>query len=152
MSDHAHASMGELLYEYTPMVTQVVEYGASFEAIASRKVPPPAEGARVDIYFEGPVAGAKLSGSVKGIDYLNLRADGRFELDIYAEITTEDGKKIALAADSVALGEAPVLQLRENVKLTSSHPEHAWVNPIQIWASGTVNLAKGEIRVKGYAA
>jgi len=38
------------------------------------------------------------------------------------------------------------------VKLTTSHPEHAWVNPIQIWASGTVNLAKGEIRVKGYAA
>jgi hypothetical protein len=152
MSDQTNASMGELLYEYTPMVTQVVEYGASFEAIASRQVPPPAEGARVDVYFEGPVAGAKLSGSVKGVDYLNLRADGRFELDIYAEITTEDGKKIALAADGVALGKAPVLQLRENVKLTTSHPEHAWVNPIQIWASGTVDLAKGEIRVKGYAA
>jgi hypothetical protein len=38
------------------------------------------------------------------------------------------------------------------VKLTTSHPEHAWVNQIQIWASGTVDLAKGEIRVKGYAA
>jgi hypothetical protein len=70
-----------------------------------------------------------LSGSVKGVDYLKLRADGRFELDIYAEITTEDGKKIALAADGVALGEAPVLQLRENVKLTTSHPEHAWGQP-----------------------
>jgi hypothetical protein len=152
MSDETHPSMGELLYEYTPMVTQVVEYGASFEAIASRQSPPPPEGARVDVFFEGPVTGAKLSGSVKGVDYLKLRADGRFELDIYAEITTEDGKKIALAADGVALGQAPVLQLRENVKLTSSHPEHAWVNPIQIWASGTVDLAKGEIRVKGYAA
>ena len=40
----------------------------------------------------------------------------------------------------------------ENVKLTSSHPEHAWVNQIQIWASGTVDLAKGEIRLKAYAA
>jgi hypothetical protein len=29
---------------------------------------------------------------------------------------------------------------------------YRWVNPIQIWASGTVDLAKGEIRVKGYAA
>lgn len=37
MSDQAHPSMGELLYEYTPMVTRVVEYGASFEAIASRQ-------------------------------------------------------------------------------------------------------------------
>jgi hypothetical protein len=36
--------MGELLYEYAPMVTQVVEYGVSFEAIASRQSPPPAEG------------------------------------------------------------------------------------------------------------
>ena len=98
MSDETHPTMGELLYEYTPMVTQVVEYGASFEAIASRQSPPPAEGARVDVYFEGPVTGAKLSGSVKGVDYLKLRADGRFELDIYAEITTEDGKKIALRA------------------------------------------------------
>ena len=59
---------------------------------------------------------------------------------------------IALAADGVALGHAPVLQLRENVTLTTCHPEHAWVNTIQIWAPGTVDLAKGEIRVKGYAA
>ena len=43
MSDETGPSMGELLYEYTPMVTQVVEYGASFEAIASRQSPPPAE-------------------------------------------------------------------------------------------------------------
>ena len=152
MSDEAGPLTGELLYEYTSRVTQVVEYGASFDAIASRQSPPPAEGARVDVYFEGPVTGAKLSGSVKGVDYLKLRADGRFELDIYAEITTDDGKKIALAADGVALGAAPVLQLRENVKLTTSHPDHAWVNQIQIWASGTVDLAKGEIRLKGYAA
>jgi len=152
MSDETGPSTGELLYEYAPMVTQVVEYGASFEAIASRHSPPPPEGARVDVYFEGPVTGAKLSGSVKGVDYLKLRADGRFELDIYAEITTDDGKKIALAADGVALGAAPVLQLRENVKLTTSHPEYAWVNQIQIWASGTVDLAKGEIRLKAHAA
>ena len=86
------------------------------------------------------------------MDYLYFRADRRFQLNIYAEITTEDGTKIALAADGVALGQAPVLQLRENVTLTTCHPEHAWVNTIQIWAPGTVDLAKGEIRVKGYAA
>src|SRR5437660_11455846 len=94
MSDQTHPSMGELLYEYTPMVTQVVEYGASFEAIASRQSPPPAQGARVDVYFEGPVTGAKLSRSVKGGDYPKLRADGRLELDVCAAITTDDGQKI----------------------------------------------------------
>lgn len=142
----------ELLYEYTATITQLVEYGASFESLASRQAPPPAEGARFDVYFEGPVTGAKLGGSVKGVDYLYFRADGRFQLDIYAEITTEDGKNIAFAADGVALGQAPVLELRENVTLTTSHPEHAWVNTIQIWASGSVDLAKGEIHLKGYAA
>jgi hypothetical protein len=48
MSDETGPSAGELLFEYTPMVTQVVEYGASFEAIASRPSPPPAEGAPAD--------------------------------------------------------------------------------------------------------
>jgi Protein of unknown function (DUF3237) len=130
----------------------VVEYGVSMEALMSGQAPPPAEGARFDVYLEGPVAGTKLSGSVKGVDYLYIRADGRTDLDIHAEITTGDGKKIALAADGVALGEPPVLQLRENVTLSTSHPEYSWVNAIQVWAPGTVDLAAGEVRVKGYAA
>ena len=150
MSDKAQLE-GELLYEYTVQLTQMVEYGVSMEAVMSGQAPPPAEGARFDAYFEGPVTGTRLSGSVKGVDYLHIRADGRVQLNIYAEITTEDGKKIALAADGVALGEPPVLQLRENVTLTTSHPEYSWVNAIQVWAPGTVDLAKGEIRVKGYA-
>ena len=141
-----------LLYEYAPNITQVVEYGVSMQALMSGQAPPPAEGARFDVYFEGPVTGTKLSGSVRGVDYLHMRADGRFQLHIHAEITTADGKKIALAADGVALGGPPVLQLRENVTLTTSHPEYSWVNAIQVWAPGTVDLAKGEIRVKGYAA
>ena len=92
-----------------------------------------------------------MNGSVKGVDYLKLRADGRFELDIYAEITTEDGKKIALYADGVVIGQPPVLQLRENATLTTSHPEYSWVNTLQVWAPGTVDVANGEIRVSGYA-
>jgi hypothetical protein len=139
----------ELLYEYTAKITQVVEYGVSMEALMSEQAPPPAEGALFDVYFEGPVTGTKLSGSVKGVDYLHIRADGRSQLHIHAEITIKDGKKIALAADGVALGEPPVLQLRENVTLTTSHPEYAWVNAIQVWAPGTVDLARGDIRVKG---
>ena len=75
------------------------------------------------------MTGTKVSGSVKGVDYIHMRADGRTELNIQAEITTEDGKKIALAADGVAMGQPPVLQLRDNVKLTtqrsSSVQKHA---------------------------
>ncbi len=144
---------GEPLYEYTVQFTEVVEYGVSAEALFSGQTPPPAEGARIDVHFEGPATGPKLKGTVKGVDYLHVRADGRVQLDIHAEITTEDGKKIALAADGVAIPQegSPVFQLRENVTLTSNHPEYAWVNPLQVWAPGTVDVAKGEVRIKAYA-
>jgi Protein of unknown function (DUF3237) len=144
---------GELIYEYTLQFTQVVEYGISANAFFSDQIPPPAEGARFDVYFAGPITGPKVMGTVKGVDYLHIRADGRCQLNIHAEITTEDGKKIALAADGVAIPEkgSPVFQLRENVTLTSNHPEYSWLNPIQVWAPGTVDVSKGEIRIKGYA-
>ena len=104
---------------------------------------PPAEGARFDVYFEGPVTG-KLKGTVKGVDYLHIRADGRCQLNIHAEITTEDGRKVALAANGVAIPQegSPLFQLKENVTLTSNHPEYSWVNPIQVWAPGTVDVSK----------
>jgi hypothetical protein len=145
---------GELVYEYACNFTQVVEYGVSANAIFSGQMQPPAEGARFDVYFEGPITGPKMKGVVKGVDYLHIRADGRCQLNIHAEITIEDGKKIALAADGVAIPEkgSPVFQLRENVTLTTNHPEYAWLNPIQVWGRGTVDVSKGEIRIKGYSA
>jgi hypothetical protein len=149
-----HTGMpGDLIYEYTAHITQVVGYGASADAVLSGRTPPPPEGARFDVYFEGPVTGPRVNGTVKGVDYLLLRADGRSHLHIHAEIATADGKRIALAADGVAIPEpgSPVLLLRENVTLISNHPEFAWVNRIQIWAPGTVDLSKGEIRIKAYA-
>jgi hypothetical protein len=62
--------------------------------------------------------------------------------------------KIALAADGVGMldGQSPVGQLRENVTLTTSSADYSWVNAIQVWALGTVDLAKGEVRLTGYAA
>jgi Protein of unknown function (DUF3237) len=146
-------NLGELIYEYTVQFTRVVEYGASANAVFSGQMPPPPEGARFDVYFEGPITGPKLKGTVKGVDYLHIRADGRGQLHIHVEITTDDGKKIALAADGVAIPEkgSPVFQLRENVTLTTNHPEYSWLNPIQVWAPGTVDVSKGEIRIKGYA-
>jgi hypothetical protein len=143
---------GELIYEYALQITQVVEYGASAEALFSGQTPPP-EGARLDLYLEGRVAGPRLKGTVRGVDYLEFRADGRADLHIHAEITIEDGKKIALFAEGVAIPDhgSPVFQLRENVKLTSNHPELLWVNLIQIWASGMVDVSNGQVRVKAHA-
>jgi hypothetical protein len=57
MSEQTQLPVGDLLYEYTPMITQLVEYGASFEPLASRQTPPPAEGARFDVYSRALLPG-----------------------------------------------------------------------------------------------
>ena len=72
---------------------------------------------------------------------------------IHAEITTEDDKKIALFAAGVLnfRANSTVGDLRENVTLTTSEHGYAWVNPLQIWALGTVDIATCEVHIAGYA-
>ena len=144
---------GEQIYEYVLKITRVAEYGFPAEALLSGRMPPPPEGARFDVYFDGVISG-KMNGAVQGVDYVHIRADGRSQLDIHAEITTNDGKKIALAAGGVGMLErgTPIVHLRENVALITHHAEHAWLNTTQVWAMGTADFGKGEIRVKGYAS
>jgi hypothetical protein len=64
---HQARMPGALIYEYRPQITQVVEYGASADAVLSGQ-PPPTEGARFDFYLEGPVSGPKLQGTFRGVD------------------------------------------------------------------------------------
>src|SRR5262249_53766452 len=134
-------------------MTQVVKFGVPADAAFSGQAQLPAEGARFDNYFEGAVTG-KFKGTLKGVDYLHIRADGRSQLNVHAETTTEDGTKIAFAADGLAIPEpgSLVLQIRESVSLMSHHPEYSWLNRIHVWATGTVNLATGEVQVSGYQA
>ena len=144
----------ELLYESIVKLTGMTEYGFSFEALIAGTAAPPPEGARFDVPFEGASNGPKLKGKVTGVDYLRIRADGRFELHIHAEITTHDGQKISLHADGVALPQpgSPIAGLRENVTLFTSSKAYSWVNGLQVWATGTVDLAERVVRIKGYSA
>lgn len=146
--------VGELLYEYEVKITRVTEYGVSFGALAAGTAAPPPEGARFDVHFEGASTGPRLRGAIHGVDYLHIRADGRFALHIHAEITTDDGHKISLHADGIALPQpnSPVSGLRENVTLFSSSGAYSWVNGLQVWGTGSVDLARQEVRIKGYSA
>ena len=145
--------MGDAIYEYTVNIIGMPEYGVSFEELMTGKTQIPPEGARFDVAFAGDVSGPKLSGTVTGVDYLHIRADGRFQLDIHAEITTKDGQKISLKADGVAIPrkDSTISDLRENVTLFSSSKDYTWVNTIQVWAVGTVDLATKIIHVAGYS-
>ena len=147
-------SVGELLYEYTVKISGMTEYGVSFEALMAGGIAPPPGGARFDVWFEGTSSGPKLTGKVTGVDYLRLRGDGRFDLHIHAAITTNDGQMISLHADGVALAEpgSPIVGLRENVTLFTASSAYSWVNGLQVWGTGTVDLAQQVINIKGYSA
>lgn len=142
---------GELLYEYSASFTKITEYGTSLQQLLSGRAPIPAMGARVDIAFEGDVRG-KVSGRLDAIDYLNIRADGRMELDLKGTLTTPDGARIAFAAGGVCLPQAGSSQslLRENVRLTTSHSDYAWLNTLEIWAVGHADVASGTVHLRGY--
>jgi hypothetical protein len=121
------------------------------ESVLSGRERIPPQGLRIDVLFEGRASG-RLSGTVRGVDYLRMRADGRIDLDIRAVIETEDGRRIALSADGVGSPRTaePIADLRENVKLDTAAAEYAWVNTRQVWGVGTVNLAEGKIHIDGY--
>lgn len=144
---------GEKVYEYTADLTHFIEFGASLADVLAGKASIPAGGLRVDIGFEGPVSG-RLGGYIKGVDYLNVRADGRMELDIKAVITTPDGKTIAVSAGGVGLPQEGTMAslLRENVKLTTAHKDYAWVNGLEIWGIGLGDVETGKVTVRGYLA
>lgn len=143
--------LGELLYEYTARFTNVVEYGTPLRPLLSGELAIPAHGARFDIAFEGDVRG-KLAGRLSAIDYLNVRADGRMELDLRGALRTQDGAHIAFRAGGVCLPGAPEQPsfLRENVRLTTSHAAYAWLNGLEIWALGHADILTGSVDLRGY--
>lgn len=144
----------ELLYECTVKFTDVTEFGCSLQAIMAGEIAPPPEGARFDVTFKGELFGPRLKGEITGVDYLYIRADGRFQLHIHAVITTDDGENISFFADGVVLPRegSHIADLRENVTLTTSSKVYSWVNHLQAWGQGTVDLEKQVVVIKAYVA
>lgn len=142
---------GEKVYEYDVSITGMTDFGVSLPSIVSGEAAVPLQGARIDVAFAGRATG-RLAGRVSGVDYLRVRADGCIGLDIRAVIETDDGHRIALAADGVATPRAgsPIADLHENVGLTTASPAYAWVNARQFWGVGTVNMAEGTVHIDGY--
>lgn len=150
-STDAHMqALGDKLYEGHFAVTSLVEYGGSLRMVATGAAAVPLSGLRVDVGFEGPVSG-RIDGTMRGIDHLELRADGRIELNVRAELTTHDGAKIAVEVGGVALRQPSGRSLlRQHAKLMTADPTYAWVNLLEIWATGIVDLAAGTIDVTAY--
>jgi hypothetical protein len=145
----------EHLYDETAHVTRITDYGVRYRDFIGGRVGLPPQGARFDIAFEGSISGEKLRGSIAGLDFAEVRADGRFQLDMHAEITTDDGEKIAYFADGIFMppgDESGIAQARYSVRLTTASPRYTWLNKLEIWVSGSVDVNKGEISMKAYVA
>jgi hypothetical protein len=142
---------GEKMYEYDLNVTGMTDFGVTLQDILSGQTQVPPQGVRIDIAFEGRAKG-RLTGQMHGVDYLRIRADGRIGLDIHAVVETEDGHRIALSADGVAVPRAsePIADLSENTSLITAAENYAWVNTRQVWGIGTVNLAVGKVHIDAY--
>jgi hypothetical protein len=146
--------VGELLYTVTLNITRMKEYGVSFAALSTGEVKTPVEGARFDVAFEGTATGPKLNGAAEGIDYVRVRADGRFELHIHETIRTEDGQNISVHGDGVATlrPEGGIADVRVDMTLFASSKEYTPLNQVPVRGIGTIDLAKQVIQVSAYAA
>ena len=143
---------GEKIYECDFNITGVIDYGVTLDALLNGKEKVPVQGARVDVAFEGDIKG-RITGKVRnGVEYLQLRADGRTDLDGRATVETEDGHRIAMRIEGVATLRAnePLLDLAANVRLTTAAQKYDWVNTRQIWGLATINLATGKIHVESF--
>ena len=117
---------GERIYECDFHITGVTDYGVTLDALLTGKEKVPLQGARVDVAFEGDIKG-RITGRVRrGVEYLQLRADGRIDLDGRATVETDDGHRIAMRIEGVATPRAnePILDLIANVRLTTAAPKY----------------------------
>lgn len=141
----------EKIFEYDLDIVSVTDYGANMETVFASQANVPRQGAQFDVTLAGSIKG-RVAGSLRGIDYLRVRADGRRELDLRGTIDTDDGNRIAFSADGVATprDREPIVDLAVKIHLLTAAPAYAWVNARPAWGAGYANLATGKIHIDAY--
>jgi hypothetical protein len=135
-----------LLFKEKIRLTEVKDYGFNFGDFVERKKALPPEGLKFDIYFEGDVTGSLINGTISGVDYLTVRADGRMFLNLHAKIETSDGALIKV----IESGTNDNGVLRLNMDFHTNHSRYSWLNQKHVWASGEVNFHTGEVNIQAY--
>lgn len=134
------------LFEEHVVLTDIVEYGFGMQDLVNG-IPVPKEGARFDIYFEGDLVGDRIKGKINGVDFLEVRADGRFFLNLYASIKTDDGAFIQVK--ETGINENGNLKL--SMEFHTNHQKYAWLNREQVLGLGHVDFNTGQVYIKGYS-
>jgi len=149
----AQIDVQELVYKATMQITGETHFGISMQAAMSGAEPLPPGGVRFDIPVVGQLDG-KIKGKISGTDYVHMVGPGLSKLHVHLVIETDDGERISLFADGIATMQegSPKVKLAENVSLHTAAAKYAWVNRVQIWATGETDLSNGQITLEGYAA
>lgn len=102
----------QLLATLSANVTDVIEYGET------------PEGVRLDVSFEGRLRG-QLRGVMRGVDYVLIRGDGVFEINVRAAVFTDDGARIS----AEIRGNLIDGDIRDtSVKFVTGHPDYQWLH------------------------
>jgi len=136
----------QLLFEEDVHLTEVKDFGFSWQDFAKQTRPVPAEGIKFDIHFEGQVTGDRIQGTIKGVDYLTVRADGRLFLNLHATITTHDNAAISVIESGINDNG----QLRLSMDFHTNDERYLWINHKHVWGVGTVDFQTGQVKIKGY--
>jgi hypothetical protein len=141
----------EKIFEYDLDITGVTDYGADMEALFTGREKVPLQGAQFDVTLAGPVKG-RVSGALRGVDYLRVRPDGRRELELRGTIETDDGSRIAFWAAGVGSPRdvEPIVDLAVKIDLLTAAAAYSWVNAKPAWGSGYANLATNKLHVDVY--
>ena len=141
----------EKIFEYDLDIAGVTDYGADMEALFTGRQSVPPQGAQFDVTLAGAVKG-RISGAIRGIDYLRVRPDGRRELELRGTIETDDHSRIAFSAEGVGSprdGE-PIVDLAVKIDLLTAAAAYSWVNARLAWGSGYADLTTNKIHVDVY--
>ena len=144
----------EHLFDAATQITETIDFGIKVQDVRSGRTPMPPQGLRFNFKIEGELTGAKIKGKISGIDYFYLRADGIGFIDAQMIVTTTEGDRIAIHTQGISTlheGSA-VSQFSESESFLTASVKYAWINRIQGWATGTVDLATGKLAAKSYIA
>ena len=141
----------EKIFEYDLDITGVTDYGADMEALFTGRERVPLQGAQFDVTLAGSVKG-RVTGAMRGVDYLRVRPDGRRELELRGTIETDDGSRIAFSAEGVGSPRdvEPIVDLAVKIDLLTAAAAYSWLNAKPAWGSGYANLATNKIHVDVY--
>lgn len=129
------------------------------------------EGVRLDAHFSGRVVEGPLSGAtMRGVDYLLLRADGIGVIDAYEVVSTEAGAHVSAHAQGYVTPPPGVQLPPPEVMLSPGFewpdlplPMHgfvlyrtgaedlSWMNRTSLGFEGTVNVGTGELIIEARA-